>query len=159
MSWFSSPENQFGAMGSTSRRFSFGNRATRTAATTTRASDDPGRRRSREPPGGPHPDLEHQERHARWFGPAGPLVDSDLHPVGTDRLSGTITNRLDIPLEDAIVAFGKQVYLVGTIGPHATITRRAIAATATSRATSRRSRKVTWIGWETIPASGSTGPP
>ena len=30
---------------------------------------------------------------ARWFGPAAPLVDSDLQPVGTDRLAGTVTNR------------------------------------------------------------------
>ena len=52
---------------------------------------------------------------ARWFGPAPPLVEADLAPVGTDRLAGTVTNRLDVPLEDAILAFGKQVYLLGTI--------------------------------------------
>ena len=63
---------------------------------------------------------------ARWFGPAAPLVDSDLQPVGTDRLSGTVTNRLDIPLEDAIVAFGKHVYLLGTIGPRGDDPRRAV---------------------------------
>ena len=28
-----------------------------------------------------------------------------------------MTNRLDVPLEDAILAFGKQVYLLGTIAP------------------------------------------
>ena len=38
---------------------------------------------------------------ARWFGPAAPLVDSELQPMGTDRLEGTITNRLRAcPLED-----------------------------------------------------------
>jgi hypothetical protein len=57
---------------------------------------------------------------ARWFAPAAPLVDSDLRPVGKDRLLGTVTNRLDIPLEDAMVAFGTHVYLVGDIGPRAT---------------------------------------
>ena len=30
---------------------------------------------------------------AQWFGPSGPLVDADLHRVGTDRLSGAVTNR------------------------------------------------------------------
>ena len=58
---------------------------------------------------------------ARWFGPAAPLVDSDLQPVGTDRLAGTVTNRQAVPLEDAILAFGKQVYLLGTLAPGATV--------------------------------------
>ncbi len=42
-------------------------------------------------------------------------------PVGTDRLSGTVTNRLGVPLEDAILAFGKQVYILGTLAPGATV--------------------------------------
>ena len=58
---------------------------------------------------------------SRWFGPAAPLVDSDLQPVGTDRLAGTVTNRQSVPLEDAILAFGKQVYLLGTLAPGATV--------------------------------------
>ena len=74
-----------------------------------------------------------------------PLVDSDLVPVGTDRLAGTVTNRLDVPLEDAIVAFGKQVYLLGTIGPRATIRVELTPATATSRATSRTEQKANGI--------------
>ena len=60
---------------------------------------------------------------ARWLGPGpgAPLVDADLRPVGTDRLAGTITNRQSFPLEDAILAFGKQVYLLGTLAPGATV--------------------------------------
>jgi len=62
---------------------------------------------------------------ARWFGPApaaGTVLDADLQVVGTDRLAGTITNRLAVPLEDTIVAFGKQVYYnVGTIAPGQTV--------------------------------------
>ena len=42
-------------------------------------------------------------------------------PAGTDRLAGIITNRQSVPLEDAILAFGKQVYLLGTIAPGATV--------------------------------------
>ena len=62
---------------------------------------------------------------ARWFGPApsaSTILDSDLQPVGTDRLAGTITNRLPVAMKDTIVAFGKQVYYnVGTIEPGATV--------------------------------------
>ena len=58
---------------------------------------------------------------SRWFGPAAPLVDSELLPVGTDRLAGIVTNRQSVPLEDAILAFGKQVYQLGTLAPGATV--------------------------------------
>jgi hypothetical protein len=109
--WFSAPENQFGAMGSSSRRFSF-----------------VGSGYAYQPTGG----VEFLENvripiwstkciTSRWFGPAAPLVDSELQPAGVDRLNGTVTNRQDIPLEDAILAFGKQVYLLGTLAPGATI--------------------------------------
>ncbi len=58
---------------------------------------------------------------ARWSGPApasSAIVDVDLQTVGTDRLAGTITNRLPVPMNDTIVAFGKQVYYkIGTIAP------------------------------------------
>ncbi len=109
--WFSSPENQFGAMGSSSRRFSF-----------------VGSGYAYQPTGG----VEFLENvripiwstkciTSRWFGPAAPLVDSELQPAGPDRLNGTVTNRQSVPLEDAILAFGKQVYLLGTLAPGATI--------------------------------------
>ena len=62
---------------------------------------------------------------ARWFAPApraDGLLDVDLQPVGTDRLAGTVTNRLDVPLKNAMIAFGKQVYYkIGTIEPGATV--------------------------------------
>ena len=52
---------------------------------------------------------------ARWFGPAPNVAEADLIPVGTDRLSGTVTNRLGVPLKDAIVAFNRHVYILGTL--------------------------------------------
>ena len=62
---------------------------------------------------------------ARWFGPApaaGSIVEADLQPVGTDRLTGTITNRLPVAMTDTIVAYGRQVYFnVGRIEPGATV--------------------------------------
>ena len=111
MTWFSVPEDQFGAMGTPSRRFSLG-----------------GSGYAYQPVGGvesledvPHSDLEHQVRQPRWFGPAAPLVESELKPAGTDRLEGTITNRQSVPLEDAFLAYGKEVYLLGTIEPAASV--------------------------------------
>jgi hypothetical protein len=111
MSWFSAPENQFGSMGSSSRRFSFASSGY-----------------AYQPTAG----VEYLENvrvpiwstkciTARWFGPAGPLIAADLEPMGTDRLAGTVVNQLDVPLEDAIVAFGKQVYLLGTLAPGAAL--------------------------------------
>jgi len=109
--WFSVPEDQFGAMGSSSRRFSFG-----------------GAGYAYQPTGGVEllqdvriPIWSTKCITARWFGPAAPLVDSALEPVGTDRLAGTVTNRQSVPLEDAILAYGKQVYLLGKLAPGATV--------------------------------------
>lgn len=110
LSWSSAPDDRFGSMGSTSRRFSLG-----------------GSGYSYEPAG----TLDSLENvripiwstkglQARWFGPAQPVLESDLTPIGTDRLLGVVQNRLEVPLEDAILAFGKQVYLLGTIAPGAT---------------------------------------
>ena len=112
-SWFSIPEPQFGAMGGRNRRFSF-------AATGY----------TYEPTGL----LERLENvrvpiwstkavTARWLtpGPLAPLVDADLRPAGTDRLAGTVTNRQSFSLEDALLAFGKQVYMLGTLAPGATV--------------------------------------
>jgi hypothetical protein len=121
MIWFSSPEDQFGAMGNSSRRFSFGNGGYAYGGYADRDGAEPGAGAVESLQGVRIPIWSTKCVTARWFGPSTPIVDSDLRPVGTDRLSGTVTNRLDIKLEDAIVAFGKHVYLVGTIGPRSTI--------------------------------------
>lgn len=111
-SWFGAPENQFGAMGGTNSRFTFTG------------------------PGYSYEPVNKAERLktlripiwstktvvARWFGPADePLLESDLRPFGFDRLSGTVTNRLSYALDDALLVFGKQVYLLDTIAPGQTI--------------------------------------
>jgi hypothetical protein len=59
----------------------------------------------------------------RWSGQQGAkVVDAELEMVGTDRLSGTLTNRMAKPLRNAILAFGKQVYFdLGTIEPGASV--------------------------------------
>jgi hypothetical protein len=109
-SWFSAPENKFAAMGNSGRRFSFA-----------------GNGYAYEPDSGVEslkdvriPIWSTKCITSRWFGPGVSLVDSDLQPAGTDRLAGIVTNRQSVPLEDAILAFGKQVYLLGTIAPGAT---------------------------------------
>jgi hypothetical protein len=112
-SWFSVPEAQFGAMGGRNRRFSFAPSGY-----------------TYEPTGL----LERLENvrvpiwstkaiTARWLGPgpASPLVAVDLRLVGNDRLAGAITNRQGYSLEDALLAFGKQVYLLGTLAPGQTV--------------------------------------
>ena len=110
-SWYSAPEDQFGAMGNSGRRFSFA-----------------GTGYAYQPTAG----VEQLENvripiwstkciSSRWFGPAAPLVDSDLQSIGTDRLAGIVTNRQSVPLEDAILAFDKHVYLLGTLAPGATV--------------------------------------
>jgi hypothetical protein len=109
--WFSVPEEQFGAMGSPSRRFSFG-----------------GDGYSYQPTGGVElledvriPIWSTKCITGRWFGPAAPLVASKLQPEGPDRLAGTVTNQQSVPLEDAILAFGKKVYILGTLAPGKTV--------------------------------------
>ncbi len=86
-SWFSAPENQFGAMGNSGRRFSFA-----------------GSGYAYQPTSGVEwlenvriPIWSTKCISSRWFGPAVPLVDSDLQPVGTDRLAGIVTNRQSVP--------------------------------------------------------------
>src|SRR5262249_34968981 len=120
MSWFSSPEDQFGAMGNSSRRFSFGNGGYAYGSYADRGVE-PGGGAVESLQGVRIPIWSTKCVSARWFGPAAAVVASDIRPAGTDRLEGTVPNRLDIPLEDAIVAFGTHVYLVGKIGPRATI--------------------------------------
>src|SRR5262249_12274046 len=38
---------------------------------------------------------------ARWFGKIQPVADSDLRPAGPDAVEGSVTNHLDVPLNDA----------------------------------------------------------
>lgn len=58
---------------------------------------------------------------ARWTAPLGgdePIIESDLIPLGLDRLSGTIANRTGVALKGAVLAFNKRVYYnLGTIEP------------------------------------------
>ena len=112
LSWFGVPEPGFGGMGGNSQfRFSGGGYAydppgTAEALTDVRV-----------------PIWSTRSFVARWFAPVAgpPLLDADLVPVGTDRLSGTVTNRLDVPLHDAHLAFGQQIYSLGTVAAGATV--------------------------------------
>ncbi|HWE35061.1 MAG TPA: hypothetical protein VG406_00700, partial [Isosphaeraceae bacterium] len=58
---------------------------------------------------------------SRWFAPADgaePIIESDLAPLGTDRLSGTVTNRLGVELKGAVLAFDRRIYYnLGTLAP------------------------------------------
>lgn len=69
----------------------------------------------------------------RWTAPQGnPLVETSLIPVGTDRISGTITNRSQRTLKNTVLIFGKQIYdKIGTIAPGATVRVDAASRTRT----------------------------
>ena len=109
--WFSVPERQFGAMGGANRRFNFigGGYSYQPTGTLERLENVR------------IPIWSTRSLSCRWFGPGTAMVASDLRPVGTDRLTGTVTNRQKYTLEDAILAFGKQVYMLGPIRPGATV--------------------------------------
>ncbi len=57
----------------------------------------------------------------RWAGPGdgAVVIDSDLRPVGGDRISGSVRNRLDRPMKNVQVYYGRNVYLLGDIRPGA----------------------------------------
>ena len=55
----------------------------------------------------------HHRAMVRARGSAG-RIRSRSRP-GTDRLAGTVTNRQSVPLEDAMLAYGKEVYLLGNV--------------------------------------------
>ncbi|WP_337174059.1 hypothetical protein [Paludisphaera sp.] len=110
-SWFGVPEARFGGMGGSSNRFSFTGGGYAYA---------------------PVGDFQRLERvripiwsartfSARWFGPARPVVESDLALSGFDRVAGTITNLQAYPLTDAVLAFEKRAYLLGNIAPGQTM--------------------------------------
>jgi hypothetical protein len=109
--WFSVPEFQFGAMGGSSRRFSFVGSGYSYQPTGTLEALENVR----------IPIWSTKTITAQWFAKGNPMLEADLHPVGTDRLAGTVTNRQAYPLKEAILAFGKQVYLLGTMAPGATV--------------------------------------
>jgi len=106
MSWMGVPEPGFGGMGGNSRiGFSSGGYASTPAGS------------SEALVGVRVPIWSTKMLTARWSGPAPVVAEADLIPVGTDRLSGTVTNRLGAPLNDAIVAFNRHVYILGTLAP------------------------------------------
>ena len=57
---------------------------------------------------------------ARWFGPAAPVIESDIQAVGVDQINGTVTNRLGQTLKSTVLCIGARVYDLGTIAPGAT---------------------------------------
>jgi len=112
LSWFGVPEPGFGGMGGNNQfRFASGGYSYEPAGAAEALA------------GLRVPIWSTRSLTGRWFGPGprAPVVESALVPVGTDRLNGTVTNRLDVPLEDAHLAFGRQVYRLGTLAPGAAI--------------------------------------
>ena len=111
VSWFASPDMGLRGMGGGGQALSFGAEGYRYAPT--------GRAERLE--GVRIPIWSTKAFTARWFAPfdgAEPIIESDLVPVGFDRLGGTITNRLGVPLKGAVLAFKTRIYYtLGTIAP------------------------------------------
>jgi hypothetical protein len=108
--WLGTPENQFGGMGNSGRiSFSSGGYVAKPYGS------------SESLEGLRIPIWSTKYLNTRWFGPSPVLIESDIQPAGHDGLTGTVTNRLSVPLEDAILAIGKHVYLLGKIEPNATV--------------------------------------
>jgi len=60
----------------------------------------------------------------RWSGPAQPVVEADLRQAGPDRLTGSVTSRLEhrtlrgaIPGHGVLLIYGKQFYDLGELKP------------------------------------------
>lgn len=55
---------------------------------------------------------------ARWVAQAsGPVLEADITPVGGDRVAGSVRNLLDVPLKNAQLYYGRNVYDLGTVRP------------------------------------------
>jgi hypothetical protein len=52
---------------------------------------------------------------ARWHGTASATVEAKLESVDVNRVKGTLTNRLGVPLEDCSLVFGRKVYPLGNL--------------------------------------------
>jgi hypothetical protein len=52
---------------------------------------------------------------ARWHGQPTATVEAKLESIDANRVKGTITNRLGLPLEDCVLVFGGKVYLLSNL--------------------------------------------
>ena len=118
MTWFGTAEPRFGGMGR-----SGGMPLTASGYTYQSFGDD----RSSEPPermvGVRVPIWTTKALVGTWFDDAPAVVEADLRDLGANRLSGTLTNRLNRPLERVVIAFGGDIFLLDNrpIAPGETI--------------------------------------
>jgi hypothetical protein len=84
---------------------------------------------------------------ARWTSETTTDLDAELAAGSEDDLLGTITNTLDVPLEDCLLAFGRQGYAIGTLAPgqsfeiHADANRADLETYLTGRRLERDEKK------------------
>jgi hypothetical protein len=52
---------------------------------------------------------------ARWTGDVGATIDAALHPRGDDQLSGRLTNRTGLRLDDCVLAHGNWAYKLASL--------------------------------------------
>lgn len=110
LSWFAAPEVGFGGMGGQGRmNFASGGYTYAPASTADSLA------------GVRVPIWSTKCFTARWFAQAPELIDSDLKPVGVDRVEGTLTNRTGGILRDAVLVHRNQIYTLQTIAAGATV--------------------------------------
>jgi hypothetical protein len=116
MSWFGAPETSFGGMGNSG---GFGGAGSGYRYASLNRQD--GQINHYGPPetlsGVRVPIWSTKSATARWLAPAVTAVDADLQISGGDRLAGTLTNRLNVPLRDAYLVHGKYAYRLGDLAP------------------------------------------
>jgi hypothetical protein len=83
---------------------------------------------------------------ARWESPAAPVLETSLLRAGPDRLTGTIKNLLDQPLENVFLVSGKQVYPLKTIPAGGTVRVAPSASTSLAAFLEQRAAAVSAIG-------------
>ena len=107
MTWFGTAEPRFGGMGR-----SGGMPLTASGYSYQSFGDE----RSSEPPermvGVRVPIWTTKALVGTWFDDAPRVVEAELRDLGANRLSGTLTNRLNRPLNGVVIAFGGDVYLL-----------------------------------------------
>lgn len=120
VTWFGSPERNFGGMGGSSRMNVGGSGYIYAALD--RKDGEPN------PFGEPEsmrgvrvPIWSTKSVAGQWYGGAVTAVDAELQASGPDQLAGTVTNRLQVPLRDAVLIHGKYVYLLGDLAPGASL--------------------------------------
>ncbi len=141
LSWFGKPENEFGGTAGSGRMGGMGGSGYIYGSVNRKDGEFNPFGEPEVVRGARVPIWSTKSVQGRWFANSKMVaVEADLHSGGADRLAGTVTNRLAVPMRDAFLVYGKYVYLLGDIAPGeakslATGSDRTLAGEIDKRAT------------------------